>query len=101
MRGRSAGGMPMPASATATSIRPGTRLRPVTVTEPPSGVYFTALSMRLVSTWAAGSGSGETGEGSGGICALPDPRAGGPRGDDVHHRGDHLADLHRGAPQAH
>src|SRR3989454_10264699 len=61
MRGRSAGGIPMPVSATVTSTRPPATGRALTVTRPPSGVYFTALSTRLMKICASRSRSAGTG----------------------------------------
>ena len=70
----------MPVSVTATSIAPSSRLRPVTVTDPPSGVYFTALSMRLIRIWARRSRSAETSRRSAASRALTVTRARAARG---------------------
>src|SRR5207244_1075386 len=48
-------------SATVTSTRPPATGRALTVTRPPSGVYFTALSTRLMKICASRSRSADTG----------------------------------------
>src|SRR3989338_540150 len=83
MRGRSVGGIPTPVSATATSTRPSAAGRALTVTRPPSGVYLTALSTRLMRIWASRSRSALTGgspDGSWLASATRAPPPGGPRG---------------------